>query len=202
MKQRKNFALRSSRKGKGLLPPNPNRWEHEHNALDLRDALGVTLDSRLCVDSAFGLLDEVLGVMPHTQLPVDAQLAAHFAGSRSRRWSGMCIPLPEGDHLVVYNNGHPATRVRATLMEEFFHLWLGHPPTKLRMLPKKLGTRTFDSEVESEAYGSGAAALVPYKSLRTMVQDGCSSQEIASHFEVSEPLVTFRMRVARIRGFQ
>jgi hypothetical protein len=194
----KNFALRSSRKGKGVLPPNPKRWEHEHNALDLRYELGLDEGARLPLEHAFDLLENIAGVLPHTQLKIDASTMSHFTGKNSRKWSGMCIPLPRGEYLVVYNDGHPLTRVRATLMEEFFHLWLDHPPTKMRLLSNGSGARTFDSEIESEAYGSGAAALVPYKALKAMLGDGLSTREIAKHFLVSEQLVVFRARVSKI----
>lgn len=195
---RKRLDLRSSRKGKGLLPPNPTRWEHEHNGMDLRDQLSLRLDECLDHESAFGVLREVLAVVPHTALGAADAVTRHFSGPRARRWSGMCIPLPEGDHLVVYNADHPPTRVRATLMEEFFHLWLEHPPTTLRAFSDGSGSRTFNSEIEGEAYGSGAAALVPYKSLREMLSGGMSTADIARHFEVSEQMIDFRVRVSKL----
>lgn len=195
---RKRFDLRSSRKGKRLLPPNPTRWEHEHNALDLRHELGLPNDKPLDPLAAFDLLDSVLDVVPHTELGAPAEHERYFSGAREYRWSGMCIPLPEGDHLVVYNGFHPQTRVRATLMEEFFHLWLGHAPTKIRVQTDGAGAREFDVGKESEAYGSGAAALVPYGSLREMLSSGMDVGEIGNHFNVSEQLVGFRMKVAKL----
>jgi hypothetical protein len=195
---RKRFDLRSSRKGKRLLPPNPTRWEHEHNALDVRHELGLPHDEPLDPLAAFELLDSVLDVVPHTELSAPAEHERHFSGTRQYRWSGMCIPLPEGDHLVVYNGFHPQTRVRATLMEEFFHLWLGHAPTKIRVHADGAGAREFDSGKESEAYGSGAAALVPYGSLRSMLAGGLNAGAIGRHFNVSEQLVAFRIKVAKL----
>jgi hypothetical protein len=195
---RKRLDLRSSRKGKGLLPPNPTRWEHEHNALDVRNELGLRGDEQLDALKAFELLDHVVDVIAHTELGVQVEHETHFSGSRQTRWSGMCIPLPEGDHLVVYNGFHPPTRVQATLMEEFFHLWLEHPPTKIRVHADGSGKRDFDHQKESEAYGSGAAALVPYASLREMLTSGMDLASIAGHFKVSEQLVDFRMKVSKL----
>jgi hypothetical protein len=83
-------------------------------------------------------------------------------------------------------------------MEEFFHLWLGHVPTHLRLLSNGDGGRDFDGEKESEAYGSGAAALVPYKTLRAMLEGGGGVRSIADHFLVSEQLVEFRIRVSKL----
>jgi hypothetical protein len=44
----------------------------------------------------------------------------------------------------------------------------------------------------------GAAALVPYSSLRRMVDQGKTSREIARHFNVSRELVEYRMKISRL----
>lgn len=123
---------------------------------------------------------------------------SRFAGERSGHWSGMCVPYPNGITLVIYNASHAETRTRATLMEEFFHLWLDHPPERLRLFSDGEGRRDFDGGKESEAYGSGAAALVPYQALKGMLTEGCSIHEIAAHFQVSDALVEFRARVTKL----
>ena len=191
----KNFALRRARKGQGLLPPNPNWWDEEHNGLDLRHELDLPLDDRLSPEAAFSTLEEVY-VAPHgdSDLP---EVVAHFRNSASRNWSGMCIPYLDLT-LVVFNDSHPPRRIRATLMEEFFHLWLGHEPTQLRVFSNGESKRDFDHAKESEAYGSGAAALVPYKPLRSMLEGGRSIRTIADHYLVSEQLVDFRIRVSTL----
>lgn len=193
----KNFALRSARTGQGLLPPNPKRWEHEHNGLDLRHELKLSLDERLQHKAAFDLLWDV-HVLPHTELELAPAVASYFLGPKSGRWSGMCVPCPEGKTMVIYNGHHPLRRIRATLMEEFFHLWLGHSPTRLRPLSTGDAGRDFNSDNESEAFGSGAAALVPYKPLRAMLENGHAIRSIADHFLVSEQLVEFRIKVTKL----
>jgi IrrE N-terminal-like domain len=199
MNTRDSYARRVGRKGTGVLPPNPTRWDHEHNGLDLREQLSISLEARLEHADAFELLEDVVGVIPHTELLLTPRLERHFSGLRAKRWSGMCVPCPEGDFLVVYNAEHPETRIRATLMEEFFHLRLGHKPTRIRAFTSGGGDRDFDAGKEGDAYGSGAAALVPYKSLRAMCLTGASVAEVARHFHVSEQLVEFRVRVSKLR---
>ena len=83
-------------------------------------------------------------------------------------------------------------------MEEFFHIWLDHKPTRLRMFSNGESRRDFDRAKESEAYGSGAAALVPYKPLRAMLESGHSVRDIADHYFVSEQLIEFRIRVSKL----
>lgn len=200
MNMQKDLELRNARKGKGFLPPNPTRWDHEHNGLDLRHELSLKVEERLPHLKAFALLKGV-HVLPHSKLNVAPDHANYLSGDGASRWSGMCVPVDDVT-LVIYNATHPMTRVRATLMEEFFHLWLEHRPTRLRLMSDGRGGRDYDSGKESEAYGSGAAALVPYKGLRAMLEEGKGSAEIAAHFEVSEPLVDFRIRVSKLTRLQ
>ena len=87
-------------------------------------------------------------------------------------------------------------------MEEFFHLWLGHKPTRLKVFANGDSKRDFDRAKESEAYGSGAAALLPYKALRNMLDKGCSIPAIAEHYLVSEQLVEFRIRVCKLASLR
>jgi len=166
--------------------------------LDLRHELDLPLDARLSHDDAFGLLPNVQ-VLSHLELQIDASTKDHFNGQSSGRWSGMCVQYPNGSTLVMYNGHHPERRIRATLMEEFFHLWLEHPTEKLRLLGNGEGRREYDGTKETEAYGSGAAALVPYQPLKAMLAAGRVVREIADHFFVSEPLVQFRIRVSKLK---
>jgi hypothetical protein len=198
--QRPNYAQRRARGGKGLLPPNPGQWEIEHNGLDLRDDLGLGLDVPLPTDAAFNLLTDVL-VIPHGELPAAQTYLDHFRDGGRRAWSGMGIPLPEGGTLVVFNDSHAPARIRATLMEEFFHLRLGHAATSVRVYVGDGAHRSHDSAVEGEAYGSGAAALVPYKTLRKMLRAGQSVGRIARLFQVSADLVIYRAKVTKLYGW-
>lgn len=108
----KNFALRRCRKGTGVLPPNPTRWEQEHNALDLRHELSIPLEQRLVHQVAYGQLLPHVHVLSHLELQIEACHKEHFTGSHSSKWSGMCVPCPDGTMLVIYNGRHPERRVR------------------------------------------------------------------------------------------
>lgn len=191
-----NFARRKARGGKGLIPPNPKQWDNEHNGLDLREKLGLDLDAPLRHAAAFALFPNVT-VLPHGAIPMAQMHIDHFRDGGSSAWSGVAIPLPDGGVFVVFNDSHPMTRVRATLMEEFFHLWLGHPATKVRVYQDR-GARTYNAGVESEAYGSGAAALVPYRTLKQRILAGEPTRRISSFLEVSEDLVVFRAKVTKL----
>jgi hypothetical protein len=52
--------------------------------------------------------------------------------------------------------------------------------------------RDYRKADEEEAYAVGAAALVPYASLKRMLLQGRTSTEIGLHFHVSTELVEYR----------
>ncbi len=51
---------------------------------------------------------------------------------------------------------------------------------------------------QSEAYGSAAAALVPYETLRQRLSRGESVRTVADHFDESHDLVLFRVKVTKL----
>src|SRR5579859_375381 len=159
-----DFARRKARGGKGVIPPNTTQWNNEHNALDVRESLHLEESAALPeIVGVYGRLLPTVEVMAHGSLPVAAMFADHFRTSGRGSWSGLAITMDDGSIWVAYNDAHAVTRVRATLMEEFFHIYLEHPRSTVRLLPDHENTgRTFDQEVEREAYGCAAACLVPY----------------------------------------
>lgn len=183
------------RGGKGLLPPNPRQWDAEHRALDLRDELGLGYEDRLVVEAAFdgmaGVETWAVSEIPAAQCHID-QLRG------SGEWSGAAIPLPGGRTWVVYNDAHSRTRIRATLMEELFHLRLGHPPSLVRVHTGGEARRSYNSKIEEEAYASGAAALVPYCALKRALARGETAITLARSLEVSPALVEFRLKVTKL----
>jgi hypothetical protein len=87
-------------------------------------------------------------------------------------------------------------------MEEVCHVFLGHKPSRLSIETKnkqgKIIARDYNHEIEEEAYSTGAAALVPFASLKRFVENGRTSREIARHFRVSRALVEYRIKVSRL----
>jgi len=126
----------------------------------------------------------------------------HLVGSASESWSGGACTLPNGMKLVILNPTHGRSRTNATLMEEICHVFLGHQPNRLSIVTKddrgKVMNRDYRKADEEEAYAVGAAALVPYASLKRMLLQGRTSTEIGLHFRVSPELVEYRMKVTRL----
>jgi hypothetical protein len=125
-------------------------------------------------------------------------------GSASEEWSGGACsrPLPDGRRIVVLNPNHGPARTNATLMEEICHVFLGHSPNRLAVIADEEGGKTLARDYrkldEEAAYAIGAAALVPYASLRRAVLEGKSSADVARHFRVSRDLIEYRLKVTRL----
>lgn len=129
---------------------------------------------------------------------------SHLLGEGKDSWSGGAASpvLPDGRKLIVLNPTHGKNRHNATLMEEVCHVFLGHKPSRLAIQKKdkqgNIVARDYNADIEEEAYATGAAALVPYRGLKTLVERGKTSAEIARHYAVSRALIEYRIKISRL----
>jgi hypothetical protein len=114
-----------------------------------------------------------------------------------RQWSGgvYAQPLPDGSRICILNSRHDPRRIKITLMEEVAHIYLKHPPTGLIRSMDGLRMRGYDKKQEQEAYGVGAAALLPWAAIFPAVNRGMAIDELAEQFEVSSQLVDYRIKI-------
>jgi hypothetical protein len=187
----------------GELPPGERWRQYELHALGFRDFARVRSTAPL---NPFRLAKFAnLVVISFEQIEgLSEKNRQHLLGAASEEWSGGACsrPLPDGRRIVILNPNHGPKRTHATLMEEISHVFLGHQPTKLKMVRQDERGRTVSREYrkadEEAAYGTGAAALVPFSALRRFVFEGRTSAQIASHFRVSRELVEYRLKVTRL----
>ena len=187
------------------LPPTQKGRHHEVRARALREFAGLRRDDQRL--DPFKLAQYAkLFVASFDQIEplLTEETRAHLTGSGKDAWSGGAAShtLPDGKKLIILNPTHGRNRQNATLMEEICHVFLGHKPSRLSVERRdkhgRIIARDYNESIEEEAYGTGAAALVPYTALRRMVESGRSSREIARHFYVSPALVEYRIKVSRL----
>ena len=187
------------------LPPTQKGRHHEVRARALREFAGLSRDDQRL--DPFKLAQYAkLFVASFEQIEplLTEETRAHLTGSGKDAWSGGAAShtLPDGKKLIILNPTHGRNRQNATLMEEICHVFLGHKPSRLSVERRdkhgRIIARDYNESIEEEAYGTGAAALVPYTALRRMVESGRSSREIARHFYVSPALVEYRIKVSRL----
>lgn len=183
-----------------LLPPTAKRRVYERIALKIREFAATPLDQPL---NPWKLAPFVkLRVMSVNQIEgLSPESRKLLVGDNGKSWSGGASrPLPDGSRLVFLNPNHTRERQAATLMEEICHVILGHSPTRLMLAEEETAVhfRNFDENQEEVAYAVGAAALVPYFSLKHAVAAGLSAEKIARRFIVSRNLVEYRIKVCRL----
>lgn len=100
----------------------------------------------------------------------------------------------DGDSIqIVFNDAHHPFQVRVNVMEEFFHLRLGHRPDVLSVVPVNGNCRTYDAQNEKEAYGCAIASLIPFGGLQAMLVQHAHIRRIAEHFAVPVDVVHERI---------
>ena len=185
----------------GPLPPGEKWRNFELKAIALRDFARVRPDVSL---NPFELAQFAnLMVVEFEQLRgLSERAREHLLGPASESWSGGACSLPDGMKLVILNPNHGPARTKATLMEEICHVFLAHQPNRLSVVTKdergKVMNRDYRRTDEEEAYGVGAAALVPYAALKRLLLQGKPARDIAAHFRVSRELVEYRMKVTHL----
>lgn len=126
--------------------------------------------------------------------PSDASLLRE----RVSAWSGgvyRCA-LPDGSYLCILNPDHPRRRNRITLMEEICHTHLKHHATKVTLQENGLRVRDYDANQEADAYGVGAAALLPWSTFFGAINSGMSVASIAEKYDVTTQLVEYRVKTS------
>lgn len=170
-----------------------SKEELEQAAEKLRADLGMSHDEPL--DS---LRIEVKGV---TVIPVgktnilDARTASQLLENAGGEWSAMSVPLDleNEEWAVLLNDSHTVERQRVTLLEEFWHILLGHRLTKIAKVAEAYG-RTYDKAEEHDAFYLASATLLPKAAVIAAVSKKFSSEQIAQMFGTSPELVDYRIK--------
>ena len=121
----------------------------------------------------------------------------HLLGRGRWSWSGGIYPpsLPDGTYLCILNPAHPRRRSKITLMEEITHTRLGHRPSKLVLVADGIQVRDYDKRQEEEAYGIGAAALLPWQTFFPAINAGGTIEDLADQYDVTPHLIEYRIKI-------
>lgn len=184
-----------------LPPPSVSEKfrEYEQLGLRVRSFAGLGIHDRL---DPFALAEKLgLRVVSLDMIEgLSDELKALLQTSQS--WSGGATPtLPDGTRIVILNPQQSAARKAATLMEEVCHTLLGHKHSELSVTQSSGNHRSYDREIEDEAYSVGAAALLPYRTLLCNLSRGQSIKTIAAQAGVSQALVRYRIKVLKLTHY-
>jgi hypothetical protein len=185
-------------------PPTQKGRHHELRAQGLREFAGLKRDDQRLDPFALARYANLLVIPVDEVRGLSAETLDELLGSGKDNWSGGAAShkLPNGQKLIILNPTHGKNRHNATLMEEVCHVFLGHKPSRLAVENRdrhgNVIARDYNADIEEEAYSTGAAALVPYSSLKRFVERGKTSAQIARHFNVSRALVEYRIKISRL----
>lgn len=126
---------------------------------------------------------------------LEAALVRKLRIESSDEWSAMSVPLNAlGDTwAVLLNDCHTRERQRVTILEEYWHILLGHKLTKIARIAEAYG-RTYDKVEEHDAYYLASATLLPRAAIMKAVEAKQTSAEIAKTFGTSAELVDYRIK--------
>jgi hypothetical protein len=164
----------------------------EQVAMRFRSSLGISEFVELPLDIAITHLPncEVMGLK---HVPgVTLQQLSHAREQGFKAFGALAHRY--GDSIqIVFNDAYQAPQIRVHVMEEVFHLLLGHRPDILRVIPVDGKYRTYDAANEREAYGCAIASLVPFAALHAMLARQTHIRLIAERFCVPLEVVEERI---------
>ena len=181
-----------------MPPPEVGRWRlYERMALQVRSFAGVDLKARL---NPFALAESINARVVYLSDLIELSESSRSQLDVLDGWSGGATQdLGDGSYIVILNQKHSPGRQAATLMEEVCHILFGHKPSGISA--EAIGGRSYNFNVEEEAYAVGAAALVPYYSLKNHLVSGAPIRKIAKHFGVTPSLIIYRSKGTRLETF-
>ena len=125
----------------------------------------------------------------------DARTMRKLRHESCHEWSAMSVPLDRAmtTWVVLLNDCHMLERQRVTLLEEYWHILMGHKLTKVAKVSETYG-RTYDQAEEHDAYYLASASLLPRQAVQAAVSKGLPATEIAKQFGTSPELVEYRIK--------
>jgi transcriptional regulator with XRE-family HTH domain len=137
-----------------------SKEEFEQTAEKFRTELGLSRDEPL--DSLRLQVEGIQVILVGQTNCIEARLVSDLRGSSSGEWSAMSMPLDTDNEnwVILLNDSHTVERQRVTVLEEFWHILLGHKLTKIARVADAYG-RTYDKAEEHDAYYLASAALLP-----------------------------------------
>lgn len=165
------------------------KWA-EDEAIRRRNDAGLAADAPLPARLLGNMLK--ISTLTPEDLGTDVRTIQILVRGDKSGWSAITI-YPNGSPLVIYNPSHAIVRQETDLMHEFSHIICSHPPGKIvEKGDYAFAFREYNQGHEEEADWLAGALKVPREALLRLAGDGCSTEEIASHFQCSVPLARMR----------
>jgi transcriptional regulator with XRE-family HTH domain len=173
--------------------PELSKDQLEEIAGNFRHDLGIGPEDPL--DSLLVNVEGVRVVKLTNSICLDARTMRKLRHEACYEWSAMSVPLDRvmTNWVVLLNDCHKVERQRVTLLEEYWHVLMGHKLVKVAKISEAYG-RTYDQAEEHDAYYLASASLLPRDVVKDSVSKGRSAADIAKQFGTSPELVEYRIK--------
>lgn len=169
----------------------------ERVATAMRVGLGIAAHAPL---PARRLADHlgVAVITPHDVPGIPREVLKQLTETDPYGWSAVSFTTG-GSTTVIRNPGNSVGRQSSDLMHELSHIILEHEPSQLILSESgQFAMRSFNAKQEDEANWLGWTLLLPRPALIRCISRRLSSSAIASEYEVSQKLVTYRRGVTGV----
>ena len=134
-------------------------------------------------------------IIPLSDMLTDAPAVAHLLTKEQEVFSAVTV-FCGNRRTIVHNDAHASVRQNSNLAHELAHGLLHHPPTPA--LDNK-GCREWNQDIEDEAQWLAGALLVTEDAAQAIARAGMPLVAAARRFQVSEPMIQFRLNVTGAR---
>jgi Zn-dependent peptidase ImmA (M78 family) len=138
-------------------------------------------------------------VLPIEGLPgLPTQVSQRLLNQYEDYWSAITV-TDGGNHLIVTNPSHAATRRNSSIAHELAHIILGHEPSMMFLSPKSgIAIRTHNAEQEDEADWLAGALLLPREALLEIRRGRLSDEDACAGYGVSRAMFRFRVNITGV----
>jgi len=171
-------------------------WSEKTTA-EYRESLDLKLDEKLDVEALAKHLN--IEVMRPQDVPGLSKTALdQLTVVDPSSWSAITLRVGAA-HLSIVNSSHSTTRQRSSLVHEFAHIILDHGPGRIDISPAgHLLLSSYEKDHEDEADWLSGALLVPRAGLQKVYGRFGDVATLANHFDVSEALLQWRLRMTGV----
>ncbi len=180
-------------KGSDHEPVSVSKEELERTAEQFRRDLNLEDDQAL--DSLKLDVDGVEVLRVTSTDCIDQNTIRRLVTDACDEWSAMSVPLDDiqDQWVVLLNDCHTVERQRVTVLEEIWHILLGHKLVKIAKVAEAYG-RTYDTTEEHDAFYLASATLLPRNAVVAAVERREPAVEIGQRFGTSPELVEYRIK--------
>lgn len=171
----------------------------ERIAKQYRENLNIHPCAPLC---AFKLAEHLqIPVYPATDFLSEETEINLLSGSNGTNcgWSALTMQTKAGNQIIIHNSFNTVARQQSDMMHELAHIICKHEHSQQSYdFEIPFGMREFDEVKEEEAKCLGSTLQLATPCLLWAIKQNMSNEVIASHFNASIEMVTYRLNMTGI----